>query len=109
MKFAGTEKTSVGNDFYREGWSSYNYTQIVSNLTYDVSGLTSTVNGLSASGATSADYAFNRAQAALTYQPRANAKKVVIFFTDGEPNHGSGFDPTVAATAVPTPATPRAT
>ena len=100
MKFAGTEKTSVGNDFYREGWSSYNYTQIVSNLTYDVSGLTSTVNGLSASGATSADYAFNRAQAALTYQPRANAKKVVIFFTDGEPNHGSGFDPTVAATAV---------
>lgn len=100
VKFAGTEKTSVGNDFYREGWSSYNYTQIVSNLTYDVSGLTSTVNGLSASGATSADYAFNRAQAALTYQPRANAKKVVIFFTDGEPNHGSGFDPTVAATAV---------
>ena len=100
VKFAGTEKTSVGNDFYREGRSSYNYTQIVSNLTYDVSGLTSTVNGLSASGATSADYAFNRAQAALTYQPRANAKKVVIFFTDGEPNHGSGFDPDVAATAV---------
>lgn len=100
VKFAGTEKTSVGNDFYREGWSSYNYTQIVSNLTYDVSGLTSTVNGLSASGATSADYAFNRAQAALTYQPRANAKKVVIFFTDGEPNHGRGFDPDVAATAV---------
>lgn len=100
VKFAGTEKTSVGNDFYREGWSSYNYTQIVSNLTYDVSGLTSTVNGLSASGATSADYAFNRAQAALTYQPRANAKKVVIFFTDGEPNHDNGFDPTVAATAV---------
>lgn len=100
VKFAGTEKTSVGNDFYREGWSSYNYTQIVSNLTYDVSGLTSTVNGLSASGATSADYAFDRAQAALAHQPRANAKKVVIFFTDGEPNHGSGFDPTVAATAV---------
>lgn len=100
VKFAGTEKTSVGNDFYREDGYSYNYTQIVSNLTYDVSGLTSTVNGLSASGATSADYAFNRAQAALTYQPRANAKKVVIFFTDGEPNHGSGFDPTVAATAV---------
>lgn len=100
VKFAGTEKTSVGNDFYREGWSSYNYTQIVSNLTYDVSGLTNTVKGLRASGATSADYAFNRAQAALTYQPRANAKKVVIFFTDGEPNHGRGFDPDVAATAV---------
>ena len=99
VKFAGTEKTSVGNDFYYEGWSSYNYTQIVSNLTDEVSGLTNTVNGLRASGTTSADYAFNRAQAALT-QPRANAKKVVIFFTDGEPNHGNGFDPDVAATAV---------
>ncbi|MFR4363375.1 MAG: hypothetical protein ACLT28_04080 [Bifidobacterium longum] len=47
VKFAGTEKTSVGNDFYREGWSSYNYTQIVSNLDVRRSGLTSTVNGLS--------------------------------------------------------------
>lgn len=97
VKFAGEESPEVGND---TDWQGYNYTQIVSNLTDEVSGLTNTVKGLSASGATSADYAFNRAQAALTYQPRANAKKVVIFFTDGEPNHGSGFDPTVAATAV---------
>lgn len=99
VKFAGTEKASVGNDFYDEGWYTYNNTQIVSNLTYDVSGLTSTVNGLSAAGATSADYAFNRAQAALT-QARPDAKKVVIFFTDGKPNHGYDFDTTVAATAV---------
>ena len=99
VKFAGTEKTSVGNDFYREDGYSYNYTQIVSNLTYDVSGLTSTVDGLSASGATSADYAFDRAEEALD-QARSDAKKVVIFFTDGEPNHDNGFDPTVAATAV---------
>lgn len=99
VKFAGTKKYSVGNDFYYEDGYSYNYTQIVSNLTDEVSGLTDTVNGLRASGATSADYAFDRAEAALT-QPRANAKKVVIFFTDGEPNHGNGFDPDVAATAV---------
>lgn len=97
VKFAGTEKTSVGND---TDWQGYNYTQIVSNLTDEVSGLTNTVKGLRASGATSADYAFDRAQEALKYQPRANAKKVVIFFTDGEPNHGRGFDPDVAATAV---------
>ena len=97
VKFAGEESPEVGND---TDWQGYNYTQIVSNLTDEVSGLTSTVKGLRASGATSADYAFDRAQAALTYQPRANAKKVVIFFTDGEPNHGSGFDPIVAATAV---------
>ena len=100
VKFAGDVSSSVGDDFYRKDGYSYNYTQIVSNLTYDVSGLTSTVNGLRAAGATSADYAFDRAEEALTYQPRANAKKVVIFFTDGEPNHDNGFDPTVAATAV---------
>lgn len=97
VKFAGEESPEVGND---TDWQGYNYTQIVSNLTDEVSGLTSTVNGLRASGATSADYAFDRAQEALKYQPRANAKKVVIFFTDGEPNHGRGFDPDVAATAV---------
>lgn len=28
-----------------------------------------------------------------------NRKKIVVFFTDGEPNHGSGFDPKVATTA----------
>lgn len=100
VKFAGDVSSSVGDDFYRKGWSSYNYTQIVSNLTDEVSGLTDTVDGLRAAGATSADYAFDRAEEALTYQPRANAKKVVIFFTDGEPNHDNGFDPTVAATAV---------
>lgn len=97
VKFAGEESPEVGND---TDWQGYNYTQIVSNLTDEVSGLTNTVKGLRASGATSADYAFDRAQEALKYQPRANAKKVVIFFTDGEPNHGRGFDPIVAATAV---------
>ena len=98
-KFAGTESPEVGNNTYWDGSYNENYTQIVSNLTYEVSGLTSAVNGLSASGATSADYAFNRAQAALI-QARPDAKKVVIFFTDGEPNRRSGFDPTAAATAV---------
>lgn len=97
VKFAGEESPEVGND---TDWQGYSYTQIVSNLTDEVSGLTNTVKGLRASGATSADYAFDRAQEALKYQPRANAKKVVIFFTDGEPNHGRGFDPDVAATAV---------
>lgn len=100
VKFAGDVSSSVGDDFYRKDGYSYNYTQIVSNLTDEVSGLTNTVKGLRAAGATSADSAFDRAEEALKYQPRANAKKVVIFFTDGEPNHSNGFDPTVAATAV---------
>ncbi len=99
VKFAGDVSSSVGDDFYLKDGHSYNYTQIVSNLTDEVSGLTGTVNGLSAAGATSADYAFDRAEKALD-QARSDAKKVVIFFTDGEPNHHNGFDPIVAATAV---------
>ena len=31
---------------------------------------------------------------------RAGAKKYVIFFTDGEPNHWSGFDDDVANAAI---------
>ena len=99
VKFAGDVSSSVGDDFYRKDGYSYNYTQIVSNLTDEVSGLTDTVDGLRAAGATSADYAFDRAEEALD-QARSDAKKVVIFFTDGEPNHDNGFDPIVAATAV---------
>ena len=33
---------------------------------------------------------------------RKNVKRVVIFFTDGEPNHNSGFDENVAKTAIKT-------
>lgn len=33
-------------------------------------------------------------------EARNNAQKVVIFFTDGEPNHQSGFDPRVANDAI---------
>ena len=59
----------------------------------------STINGLEASGATGADYAMNNVSTILQ-QARPDAKKVVIFFTDGEPNHGSGFDGNVATSAV---------
>ena len=62
VRFAGDVSSSVGDDFYGKDGYSYNYTQIVSNLTDEVSGLTSTVKGLRAAGATSADYAFNRAR-----------------------------------------------
>lgn len=42
-----------------------------------------------------------RAQAALA-SARENAKQVVIFFTDGEPNNSSGFDDDIASAAIAT-------
>lgn len=59
------------------------------------------VNGLYANGATAVDYALNKAENTLQ-DARANAKKVVVLFTDGEPNHYSGFDREVAADAINT-------
>lgn len=60
------------------------------------------VNGLQAGGATAADYGIEKAQDVLNGSSRANAKKVVIFFTDGEPNHYSGYDAEVADSAINT-------
>ncbi len=59
------------------------------------------VDGLSANGATYADEGMKSAQTTLN-SARENAQKVVLFFTDGEPNHQNGFDNTVAASTVNT-------
>ena len=61
-----------------------------------------TIRGLSASGATWAEAGLETAQNQLNSHPRQDAQKVVIFFTDGQPNHGNGFDNEVAAEAVNT-------
>lgn len=104
VKFAGKIKNEVGNDTYREGRYHYNYTQIVTTLTPAKTGkdtLKAAVNGLRAAGATSADYGMQLAQAALASSTPGNPK-VVVMFTDGEPNHDSGFDYSVAAKVVNT-------
>lgn len=63
--------------------------------------LKATVDDLYANGSTAADYAMEQAQAVLSPENvRPNAKKVVIFFTDGEPNHKNGFDGDVANDAI---------
>lgn len=78
--------------------------------THDVRGLTvcegsgvtqlkNTVNTLTGNGATYADSGLERASSELA-NARDNAQKVVIFFTDGEPNHQSGFDGGVANDAI---------
>lgn len=99
VKFAGNEKDKIGDDTYRSGGYTYNYSQIVSDLTADMSGLKNKVNKLKAAGATRADNGFNLA-AKMMGSARTDAKKVVIFFTDGSPTSSSGFDGTVANKAV---------
>ena len=59
-------------------------------------------------GATAADYAMDLTRTLVNQSKteaenssdRKNAKRVVIFFTDGEPNHSSGFDEDVANDAI---------
>ena len=101
VKFAGEKNTTPGNDLYYEGKYQYNNTQIVKNLTtVDSDGaaeLTAAVNNLQAAGATAADWGMEFAKKALEDSER---KQVVIFFTDGEPNHQNGFDTDVANTAI---------
>lgn len=61
-----------------------------------------TINLFSASGATYAEEGLQQAQNVLDRNGRADVQQIVIFFTDGEPNHRNGFDNEVAAEAVNT-------
>lgn len=117
VKFAGDNNDSIGNDTYLDGRNRYNYSQIVTDLkAYDrttVSGATAEINKINAGGATAADRGMAHAKAVLEGREaswsqdalggaRQDAKRVVIFFTDGEPNHQSGFDEYVANPAIKT-------
>lgn len=101
--YYNNNQDSVG-DHINPWNNNYNYSEIVSKLTGDMDSLKSAVNGLDPAGATSADYGMTLANRVLNssagHGVRPNAKKVVIMFTDGEPNHQSGFDTTVADAAI---------
>ncbi len=101
VKFAGTASDNVGSDTYWDyRWGQrYNNSQIVTNLTSNLNGLTSTVDSLNAAGATQADYGFQKARVALQ-NARTDAKKVIIFFTDGQPTSNNEFGESVANDAV---------
>lgn len=105
VKFAGKSTDAVGNKTYYDRPYWYNYSQIVMNL-MDASdnqqALKNAVNELNAGGATSADYGMQHAQSILSDRPadRQDATKVVVMFTDGEPNHGNGFDSDVADSTI---------
>lgn len=106
VKFAGDKKDTVGNDTYKEGRYTYNYTQIVQNLTEantdGAASLKAAVNALTASGATAADYGLEKAINVFgdADQVPKDRNRVVIMFTDGEPNHDNGFDRRVANAAI---------
>ena len=108
VKFAGNKTDTIGNDTYRDGMYTYNYSQIMQRLTVCEENNVTTlkdqvINKIDPAGATRADNGMERAQAALESAPaRENAKKVVIFFTDGTPTKVNKFDPSVASSAIAT-------
>ena len=114
VKFAGNKTNAVGDSTYKDDKGyKHNYTQIVKGYdTYTETNmfkLQTLVSALKPAGATSADYAMDLAKQLVSPEkpsnndalnPRENAKKIVIFFTDGEPTHYRGFDGDVANDAI---------
>lgn len=104
VKFAGDETDKVGNDKYRSGGHSYNYSQTMQELTActvgGAKGLKGTIDSIEPAGATRADYGMKQAEKNIKTFGREGAKKVVVFFTDGKPASYSEFDSDVANAAV---------
>lgn len=102
VKFAGDKTNKVGNDQYKKGQFWYNNSQVMKGLTDcfggNVKALKDTVAGIKPSGATRADYGLELAGDITS--GRADAKKIVVFFTDGKPTSYSEFDSDVANAAV---------
>ena len=108
VKFSGDKSTTVGNNFYQSGRFTYNYSQTMKGLTLCSKGkgkgaesLKSTVNSIIPAGSTRADYGLELADEQFSsLSARADAKKVVVFFTDGSPTSFSDFENDVANSAV---------
>lgn len=103
VKFAGSKTDKVGNDTYRgDGGYRYNYSQVMKTLapcTNDTKGaFSSQVNAIKPAGATNAAAGLELAKGQTS--SRSDAKKIVIFFTDGKPTEYSEFEPEVASSAV---------
>lgn len=105
VKFAGKKSNDIGNNKYRDGGYSYNYTQVMKELTY-CSGSNAddlkknTINQIQPAGATRADYGLELAEKITTTYGRKDAKKTIVFFTDGTPTKQNIFDAGVANAAV---------
>ena len=101
VKFAGNETDKIGNNTYKDGGYVYNYSQVMKKLTFcnvdEKDSLKSTVGSINPAGATRADYGLDLA---ASISGREDAKKVVLFFTDGSPTSSSGFESSVADSAI---------
>lgn len=99
VKFAGTKTDKVGNETDPDG---YNYSQVMKKLapcTNDTKGdFKFQVNAIKPAGATNAAAGLDLAKGQTS--KRTDAKKIVIFFTDGTPTTQSAFDHDVASSAV---------
>lgn len=100
VKFSGDKSAVAGNDTYYKGGYKYNYSQVMKAMSpcTDAAAFTNTINSISPAGATRADYGLQLAQSQTSN--RKDAKKIVIFFTDGSPTSSSGFESGVASSAV---------
>lgn len=102
VKFAGEKSNKVGNDTYREGRYTYNYSQVMKDMTAcsetTKSSFKDTINAINPAGATNAAAGMELAQGQTS--KRSDAKKIVIFFTDGTPTTQSDFSDEVASDAI---------
>lgn len=102
VKFAGKKSNKVGNDTYRKDGYTYNYSQVMKSMAEcnetTKSSFKDTINAIKPAGATNAAAGMELAQGQTSN--RADAKKIVIFFTDGTPTTQSDFSDEVASDAI---------
>ena len=87
--------------------SNANVSEVVAGFTTtataaNVTALKNAVSGLVAAGSTAADYGMKLAYELVNRigDDRSDSRKTIVFFTDGEPNHSTGFVTTVANDAI---------
>lgn len=111
VKFAGDSTNEIGNDNYYLNYMNpdVNYSQVVTDFTSDATALENYVSSLEPAGATRADLGMEQAQRVIDGDrrynlegARENSKKVVIFFTDGQPTSSDTWDEGVANNAIQT-------
>lgn len=109
VKFAGDSTNEIGNDNYYLNYMNpdVNYSQVVTDFTSDATALENYVSSLEPAGATRADLGMEQAQRVIDGDrrynlegARENSKKVVIFFTDGQPTSSDTWDEGVANNAI---------
>ena len=102
VKFAGKKSNKVGNDTYRKDGYTYNYSQVMKSMAEcnetTKGSFEGAINAIKPAGATNAAAGMELAHGQTS--KRSDAKKIVIFFTDGTPTTQSEFSNGVASDAI---------